>query len=482
MRKLVPIMAIMTLFLGLTSVAHAQSTAPTVSTVAITSSPGTDNTYATGDTITATLTFSEAVSITGTPRITLDIGGQPRYAAYSGDGSSAAAQAFSYTALVSDTDTDGVSVLANSLALDGGTIQATDDSANATLTHAAMTFANHKVDTQVLLLRNLSGEAASPVTVSATQSAEFPIVLEPDKGFTVTSIAIDVKTPSDTLDVTVKLQAFDRIFSTYQFTFTGSVTSAGLQTFTLSEEELRQWGTIRTRTSAREYSLTVEGKGDGHIELEATLNIEDHADDASGIRFNVIGGTELRARLDGYEGAVPEVIYGDVTSSPEDGSAYTAGERIEFRFVFSHAVDFPESLVLPFWLGDDAEHRREAELIGSYEFRNHYLVFAYTVRSGDTDTDGIYIGIDPLGDNAGVEFHSEGSAAFPAYLRLGANQLPVAQSVDGARSRVCQDVLCSTVIAEAVVSTAPKGYGSSNRTPPTPSLVRPVNVGDEANF
>ena len=306
MSRLVPILAIIALFLSVTTVSHAQSTAPTVSTVAITSSPGTDNTYTTGDTITVGLTFSEAVTVdttNGTPRITLDIGGQPRYAAYSGDGSSAAAQAFSYTALVSDTDTDGVSVLANSLALDGGTIQATDDSANATLTHSAMTFANHKVDTQVLLLRNLSGVAASPVTVSATQSAEFPIVLESNKGFTVTSIAIDVKTPSNTLDVTVKLQAFDITRSVYKFTYTGSVTSAGLQTFTLSEE-LRQWGTIRTRTLGREYSLTVEGKGDGHIELEATVNIAGHADDASGIEFNAVGGTELRTRLDGYEGSV----------------------------------------------------------------------------------------------------------------------------------------------------------------------------------
>ena len=130
--------------------------------------------------------------------------------------------------------------------------------------------------------------------------------------------------------------------------------------------------------------------------------------------------------------------------------------------MFNHPVDFPESLVLPFWLGDGAEHRREAELIGSYEVLNHYLVFAYTVRSGDTDTDDIYIGTDPLGDNAGVEFRSEGSAAFPAYLRLGANRLPVAQSVDGARSRVCQDVLCSTVIAEAVKATT---VGGRTRNP-----------------
>ena len=41
MNKLLPLLAIMALFLGLASVAHAQSTAPTVSTVAVTSDPDT---------------------------------------------------------------------------------------------------------------------------------------------------------------------------------------------------------------------------------------------------------------------------------------------------------------------------------------------------------------------------------------------------------------------------------------------------------
>ena len=41
MSRLVPILAIMALFLGLASVAHAQSATPTVETVAITSNPGT---------------------------------------------------------------------------------------------------------------------------------------------------------------------------------------------------------------------------------------------------------------------------------------------------------------------------------------------------------------------------------------------------------------------------------------------------------
>ena len=127
---------------------HAQSTAPTISTVAITSNPGTDNTYATGDTITVSLTFSEAVIVDttgGTPYVTLNIGGRSRNAAYTGAGTATGQVLFGYTVLAGERDANGVSVGANSLALSGGTIQADDDSANATLTHAAMAFPSHKV-------------------------------------------------------------------------------------------------------------------------------------------------------------------------------------------------------------------------------------------------------------------------------------------------------------------------------------------------
>ena len=69
------------------SVAQAQTpTTPTVSTIAVTSNPGTDNTYTTLDVITVTVTFSEAVTVTGTPRITLDIGGTEQTVDYSGAG------------------------------------------------------------------------------------------------------------------------------------------------------------------------------------------------------------------------------------------------------------------------------------------------------------------------------------------------------------------------------------------------------------
>ena len=135
--KLLLILVIMALFAVSANVANAQSpTTPTISTVAITSSPDSDNTYAAGDTITVSLTFSEAVTVTGTPYVTLDIGGQPRNAAYTGAGTATGQILFGYTVRTGDRDTDGVSVLANSLTLSGGTIQAADDSTDATLTHA----------------------------------------------------------------------------------------------------------------------------------------------------------------------------------------------------------------------------------------------------------------------------------------------------------------------------------------------------------
>ena len=138
----------MALFLGLTSVAHAQSTAPTILSVAITSNPGSDGTYGTGDIITVSLTFSEAVTVdttNGTPYVVLSIGRDTGFADYSGDGSSAVAQPFSYTVDPLERDADGVFLRANSLDLYDGTIQATDDSADADLDHPGMAFPGHKV-------------------------------------------------------------------------------------------------------------------------------------------------------------------------------------------------------------------------------------------------------------------------------------------------------------------------------------------------
>ena len=160
LRALVPILAIMALVLASVSVVHAQATAPTVSTVAVTSDPGTDDTYALGDTIEVGLTFDEAVTVTGDPYLLIDVGGTNRRASYH-SGSTTTQLLFRYTVLAGDDDADGIAVVANSLTLNGGTIGATDDATAATLDHAALVTTNHKVDIVVTLLSNFGQLATS---------------------------------------------------------------------------------------------------------------------------------------------------------------------------------------------------------------------------------------------------------------------------------------------------------------------------------
>ena len=75
---------------------------PALQTVAITST----GPYALNEAIEVTATFDQAVTVTGMPRIPLDIGGMTKYATYQ-SGSPGTALVFSYTPVAGDTDTDG---------------------------------------------------------------------------------------------------------------------------------------------------------------------------------------------------------------------------------------------------------------------------------------------------------------------------------------------------------------------------------------
>ena len=113
------------------------TTAPTVSSVAITSATGAlNNTLNVGDVVNVTVTMNGAVNVTGTPQLELTIGGSTVLANYS-SGTGTSALVFSYTILAGQTDANGISIAANKLTLNSGTI--TDAAGNgAVLTHAAV--------------------------------------------------------------------------------------------------------------------------------------------------------------------------------------------------------------------------------------------------------------------------------------------------------------------------------------------------------
>ena len=98
--------------------------APTVSSIAITSDPGDDDTYGTGDKIEVTVTFSENMSIPTSitcssdvvhckAELELDIGGTAKTADYqSHDG---AEVVYAYTVQAGDTDDNGIAIGGNKL-------------------------------------------------------------------------------------------------------------------------------------------------------------------------------------------------------------------------------------------------------------------------------------------------------------------------------------------------------------------------------
>ena len=122
----------------------SDTTGPTVSSVAITSDPGDDDTYGLGDSIEVTVTFSEDVTVTGTPQLELDLDGTAKTADYSS--TSGPAVVFSYTVALDKSDADGIAIGADKLSLNEGTIKDKADN-DATLTHTAVAAdSGHKVD------------------------------------------------------------------------------------------------------------------------------------------------------------------------------------------------------------------------------------------------------------------------------------------------------------------------------------------------
>ena len=126
----------------------ATLTAAAVSAVSITSTPLTATTYGQVETIEVQVTFGRRVLVTGAPQLALRIGSTDRQANYvSIDGR---VLTFRYVVQPTDSDNGGISVLANALTLNGGTIfDARDGTTAATRTIPAALATDdtsHRVD------------------------------------------------------------------------------------------------------------------------------------------------------------------------------------------------------------------------------------------------------------------------------------------------------------------------------------------------
>jgi hypothetical protein len=141
-----------------------------ISSIAVTSSSGPDQVYRSNETITVTLTFTQRVYISGTPRIPIQ-GLSSKFLAFT-SGIDTTTINFTYTPESGDLDLSGFEVSANSLSLNGGTIR--DGSGeDAVITHGAIAaLISNSIDARLTSSAQISISASlifrKPSTVTAT--------------------------------------------------------------------------------------------------------------------------------------------------------------------------------------------------------------------------------------------------------------------------------------------------------------------------
>ncbi|MEY2645404.1 MAG: hypothetical protein RLZZ611_2053, partial [Cyanobacteriota bacterium] len=141
-------------------------TAPRVnSAIELFSNDSQNNFLNTGDTVTAKLTMSEPVFVTGRPILKLQIGNQSVDAAFASVSESELF--FDYKIIAGQSDSDGISIKVNSLTLPAGAAIKDAAGNNATLTHAELTNqANLMVDTTITI-PTISSVGGSDKTITA---------------------------------------------------------------------------------------------------------------------------------------------------------------------------------------------------------------------------------------------------------------------------------------------------------------------------
>ncbi len=445
-------------------------TPPTVSSVAITSSPGDDGEYTTLDVIEATVTFSEAVTVTGTPQLMLAIGSNRRAADYV-RGSGSAALVFAYEVHPTDQDDIGIGIPANALRLSGGTIDASGTT--ATLTHAAVG-TTQRVDTEIVLLSNTGQPDGTPLRIEAGESYRFTVDLwDSQVVYELDQLVFDVKTASETLvlDVATSIDALGR---SIRAKFVGSVSMTGKQTFRSEDfttlEVITEGRLIPlvTAKSAARVEVTLTATGSGFIELRTTASKDEDAHGA--YRWTI--GDSLSKLTDGayvehanahlpslnaigHAKEVVRILASHIVSEPLDGVTYRAGERIEARIHLNHPVRaVADPLTVPLLFGDERRLAELGPLEDTYQARKdlyvfsstarwYFISFFYTVQPGDTATGGVALAADPLGDGSDGRVLS--ALGDRVRLSLSAPAVRVTHNVDGSSGNGCEDVHCAQV-------------------------------------
>ena len=404
--------------------ADEDTTSPTISSIAITSDPDDseyqhlydDGVYVIGDSIKVTVTFSEDVTVTGTPGLELDVGGAARAAEYESAGGNKVV--FGYTVVEGDSDTDGVAIGENKLTLSGGSIKDASDN-DANLAHSALSVQS---DAKVDGIRPTITGTASITSSSGERDGVYTSeeVLSPSVSFSEEVIAFG---SHSTFFIHHGFIPHDEVFMPRMQLDVGGTTRYALFNYAIpacnSGLCLFSPGPWSIRGTHLQFRYTVV-KGDMDLDgvsipaNAVSLNggaIRDAAGNDAVLTHSAVAANS-RTVVD----AVPATISSiEITSDPGSDNTYGVGDSIEFTVTFSEPVKYYGSL------DEDGFQRPRLELnIGGVvrvaktqersNTKRKSVVLSYTVLAGDNDSDGVSIAANSFTLNGGsIADHNGGN-------------------------------------------------------------------------
>lgn len=338
--------------------------ASTASLVSIT--PPANGTYSTGQTLRFLANFSERVCGTNTPRLAINIGGNPRYATRVAEGC-ATTMKFDYVIQPGDSDTDGIQLVNASIDLTVGP-SAIKDSFNeaAILSYAAASYP------LVLVTNVVVPPVEQPRTVPANGTLKIGDFLEATLNF---NEAVFVTGGAPHITATIGS-------NTRNLTYLGgSGTSSLVFRYTIVEGDLDIDGISLG-------SLTYNG---------SSIKDSDNANAPITQSWPSMAGV----LVDGVRPVISSITI------PSNG-IYRPGQTLNFVVTWSEHVNFTApfpSLKLTF---DSVVAQKSASSAANNGYSTTY---AYTLQNGDADFNGIVIPSAALTSGGGTIVDDAGNAA-----------------------------------------------------------------------
>jgi len=361
-----------------------EDTAPAVTTVAITGARGGQGSLLNaGDVVYVTVTMDDDVLVTGTPRIALNIGGSTVYATYSA-GSGTKALVFEYTILANQTDSDGITIAANTLELNGGTLK--DAAGNEANREHMEVSPSYLVDTTAPTVTN--------VDFSRPEGLEGRNLKAGDVILVTVALNEEVQISSSTPNLALAIGGRP-VQASY---------SAQL-----------------SRPTALVFEYTVQSGDSGDIGIVPTGTLVltgGTVQDAAGNAVVPAYETGLDSPSYLVDTTAPRVSGVSITGAlGKQGNLLNAGDDVFVTVTLDEAVQVTGAPRVALDIGGSTVYATYSSGTGTTA-----LVFQYTIQPGQTDTDGISIAGDALENIDGSTIKdAAGNSAVLDHAEQGAN-------------------------------------------------------------